>query len=77
LKTRWPTGAALETRYLCCPRCGLNMTLKSRWPALRHCPRCEAHDRTTVEFRSLPAPLGRLHAMSAPQTPPTASQWVH
>lgn len=35
---------------LLCPRCGWAITLKTRWLTIRHCPRCVAHGRVTVQL---------------------------
>jgi hypothetical protein len=46
--------------YLNCPRCGLSITLRSRWMAIRHCPRCLGHTRTPVELFSAQLPADVL-----------------
>jgi hypothetical protein len=55
VRIEWPTDP-LDTRYVSCSRCGLSLTLKSRWPAMKHCPRCVARNRTLVELTSSAAP---------------------
>jgi len=46
-----------QIRYVSCSRCGLSLTLKSGWPAMKHCPRCVANHHTLVEISNSPAPL--------------------
>lgn len=66
------TGSRSDTRptapYLNCPRCGLSIEVRSRWLAIRHCPRCVARTRTVVELFSSGLPADALYATgSLPQ----------
>jgi hypothetical protein len=40
------------TAYLECPRCRLNIEVRSGWLAMTHCPRCVARSRMIVELVS-------------------------
>jgi hypothetical protein len=66
------TGSRSDARpsapYLNCPRCGLSIEVRSRWLAIRHCPRCVARTRTVVELFSSGLPADALYAFdSLPQ----------
>jgi hypothetical protein len=55
--------------FLNCPRCGLTITLRAPWLAIRFCPRCLAQSRSVVELFSSPLPAEALNAEgSAPRT---------
>jgi hypothetical protein len=60
LTTNPTTDARPAMPYLNCPRCGLSITLRSRWMAIRHCPRCLGHTRTPVELFSAQLPADVL-----------------
>jgi len=51
-KTGSRSDVRAGTPYLNCPRCGLRIEVRSRWLAIRHCPRCVARARTVVELFS-------------------------
>src|SRR3981081_2190723 len=36
--------------HLICPRCRLSLTPKTKWLAIKHCPRCIARTRTAVRL---------------------------
>jgi hypothetical protein len=56
------TVSAPATPYLNCPRCGLSIALRSRWLAVKHCPRCVARTHTIVELFSSRLPAHLLYA---------------
>jgi hypothetical protein len=60
--SRPTTGAAHGECYLNCPRCGLTITPRFPWLAMRHCPRCLARNRTIVELFSSGLPAAALYA---------------
>jgi hypothetical protein len=37
--------------HLSCPRCGLTIATRGRWPAVKHCPRCLVRARASVELQ--------------------------
>lgn len=45
-----PAVGSREPVHLTCPRCGWGITLKTRWLAVRHCPRCVARRHVTVRL---------------------------
>ncbi len=54
--------ARAATFFLNCPRCGLSVEVRSRWMAIRHCPRCLGRARTLVELFSSSLPAEALYA---------------
>ncbi len=58
------TNSAPTTPYLNCPRCGLSIAVRSRWLAIRHCPRCVARSRTIVELFGSRLPARVLYGES-------------
>jgi hypothetical protein len=50
-----------ESWYLNCPRCGLTVTPRARWLAIRYCPRCVARSQTIVEMFSSRLPAEALY----------------
>jgi hypothetical protein len=57
-----PDVSGLSAVYINCPRCGLSIGLRSRWLAIRHCPRCIARAHVVVEMFSSPLPSSALYA---------------
>jgi hypothetical protein len=57
-----------DSRYLNCPRCGLSIAVRSRWLAIKHCPRCVARQRTVVELfgSRLPARVSYAEGWRSP-----------
>jgi predicted RNA-binding Zn-ribbon protein involved in translation (DUF1610 family) len=49
--------AALELK---CPRCGLSITLRARWLAVEHCPRCVGRARILVSLLAEVRPSARV-----------------
>jgi hypothetical protein len=63
-----PAAAHQAAVYLNCPRCGLSIEMRSRWLAIRHCPRCVTRAHTAVELFSSGLPSSVLYASdSLPQ----------
>lgn len=54
--------ARAATSFLNCPRCGLSVEVRSRWMAIKHCPRCLGRARTLVELFSSSLPVEVLYA---------------
>ncbi len=55
---------ARRQSFLNCPRCRLSLEMRSRWTAIRHCPRCLGRTRTLVELFSSPLAADVLYADS-------------
>jgi hypothetical protein len=63
------TGLVSDAPYLNCPRCGLSITLKTHWLAIKHCPRCLGRHRTLVEMFRSPLPADALYANTSLPNP--------
>lgn len=56
------SNGARGASVLNCPRCGLRITLRAHWLAIRYCPRCLARSHTIVELFSSRLPTEVLYA---------------
>jgi hypothetical protein len=72
------SGSRAATRpsapYLNCPRCGLSIEVRSRWLAIRHCPRCIARTRTVVELFGSGLPADARHGSDALSQAPATEE---
>jgi hypothetical protein len=62
LRMSTPRGTDADPRGVHCPRCGLNMALRSSRAVMAHCPRCIARNRVLVELLDSTLPAGALYA---------------
>jgi hypothetical protein len=55
-------ASRLRVSFSNCPRCGLSITTRAPWLAIRYCPRCLARSEKVVELFSSRLPAQTLYA---------------